>query len=233
MPRKIIHSETVSRASRAQVYSRVKDLEAQHPGARVSHRWNSRQGHFTIAVSVEGETKIQTRGHCQFCGNHQVVISGTGIVLHGYERPGHGWIHGRCPGVGLLPLQREDKHTRGYLANTVAALDNLEAMVPGLMAEFEAARGALYASTESTYEARVARPRAPWKHDATDAKIEAYNDAVALWTERFPLTAAHEIAGAAVSANESAIRQTLNQREHFKILLGWNLVGTPLLEVEK
>lgn len=59
-------------------------------------------------------------GVCQICENEQIVKSGK-LVLHGYERPGHGYINGRCWGVGELPWSVSCEALRGY----VAMLDGL------------------------------------------------------------------------------------------------------------
>lgn len=40
---------------------------------------------------------------CQICCRHQCVSKTGTLVLHGYERPGHGWITGSCFGTHYLP----------------------------------------------------------------------------------------------------------------------------------
>ncbi len=63
-------------------------------------------------------------GTCQICAGDQAIVRSK-IALHGYERPGHGYIHGRCYGAGELPFEVSCdalKHwigkLRGYVTST-------------------------------------------------------------------------------------------------------------------
>jgi hypothetical protein len=47
-------------------------------------------------------TRIQTRGHCQCCGNQQAV-TGT-VAKHGYTVQ-RGWFEGTCPGSDRTPME--------------------------------------------------------------------------------------------------------------------------------
>lgn len=47
----------------------------------------------------------QIIGHCAICMNEQVVRNGV-MVLHGYQRPGHGYIIGNCFGIAYPPYRR-------------------------------------------------------------------------------------------------------------------------------
>lgn len=70
------------------------------------------------------ETKTKKVGTCQCCFNLQVV--GTepyALVLHGYTRPGVGWINGRCAGVGHLPYELSCEQTKHMAVFTQAQLD--------------------------------------------------------------------------------------------------------------
>lgn len=42
---------------------------------------------------------------CGWCGSRQKLASDTTLVLHGYRRPGDGWVRGSCPGVKELPYE--------------------------------------------------------------------------------------------------------------------------------
>lgn len=61
------------------------------------------------ALNMEAHAPAQPRsrdntGTCGCCwGNYK--LEGGRLVLHGYQRPGWGEIHGRCIGVGLQPLE--------------------------------------------------------------------------------------------------------------------------------
>ena len=46
----------------------------------------------------------QTIGTCAICSNQQVVRHGV-MVLHGYQRPGHGYVIGNCFGVDYQPYE--------------------------------------------------------------------------------------------------------------------------------
>lgn len=63
-------------------------------------------------------------GTCQICGGDQAIVRNN-IALHGYERPGHGYIKGRCFGADKLPfevscdaLRAWIGMLRGYLTRT-------------------------------------------------------------------------------------------------------------------
>jgi hypothetical protein len=45
-------------------------------------------------------------GNCQICEGDFKATSGGAVALHGYQRPGYGHIHGRCPGEGALAYER-------------------------------------------------------------------------------------------------------------------------------
>lgn len=62
-------------------------------------------------------------GECQACFR-QFVIHGTnhanyGMVLHGYERPGHGYIVGQCWGVAEQPYELSCEVTKKWKTNLV------------------------------------------------------------------------------------------------------------------
>jgi hypothetical protein len=128
-----LHSEQVYSLNRDTLRAKLIELAARFPGAEIKHRRLPNYGHgYTISVHGEGEaTRIQLRGHCQFCGNHQVVKDGV-LVLHGYQRPGNGWIFGRCPGAAEKPLQVDETITRASLAHTEARLVSLKKVQPKL-----------------------------------------------------------------------------------------------------
>lgn len=63
-------------------------------------------------------------GTCQACFNVQVTKNTGGrgqlaMVLHGYSRPGHGWIVGDCAGHGVQPYELSCEHTKMW-RDTVA-----------------------------------------------------------------------------------------------------------------
>lgn len=56
----------------------------------------------------------QVIGTCAICSNQQVVRNGK-MVLHGYQRPGYGYIVGDCFGVGYDPIETSAEACIAYL----------------------------------------------------------------------------------------------------------------------
>lgn len=55
------------------------------------------------------------RATCQICFRQQALTADRRMVLHGYERPGHGYAVGSCPGVGHAPLELEKAALESYI----------------------------------------------------------------------------------------------------------------------
>ncbi len=57
---------------------------------------------------------------CQCCfGAYKTKVN---VALHGYERPGHGYITGRCRGEGHLPFEESCEQTKVYRTELIAFL---------------------------------------------------------------------------------------------------------------
>lgn len=54
-------------------------------------------------------------GTCGVCEGNYKRDSGGGLVHHGYQRPGHGYIVGDCFGVGYQPWELSPKSVEKYL----------------------------------------------------------------------------------------------------------------------
>jgi hypothetical protein len=50
-------------------------------------------------------SRVGRDGECQICQHRQILDSRGKLVLHGYERPGRGYIVGDCFGVGHPPWE--------------------------------------------------------------------------------------------------------------------------------
>ena len=50
-------------------------------------------------------SRVGRDGECQICQRRQLLDSRGNLVLHGYQRPGHGYIVGDCFGVGHPPWE--------------------------------------------------------------------------------------------------------------------------------
>lgn len=58
-------------------------------------------------------------GTCQICARVCKIVRGK-ISLHGYQRPGHGEINGRCPGAKELPYEQSCEALKAYIAGLQA-----------------------------------------------------------------------------------------------------------------
>ena len=56
----------------------------------------------------------QTIGTCAICMREQVVRNGK-MVLHGYQRPGYGWVVGNCFGTGRDPYEVSAEACAAYI----------------------------------------------------------------------------------------------------------------------
>jgi hypothetical protein len=81
----------------------------------------------------------QVIGTCAICNNSQVVRKG-GMVVHGYQRPGHGYIIGECFGVGYAPYEISADACVAYVpvleAHKTKFETNLKNLVDGKIKEF-------------------------------------------------------------------------------------------------
>lgn len=58
---------------------------------------------------------LNNAGICPCCFRVQKLDDNGGLVLHGYQRPGDGYVHGSCYGVGRKPLEVSAEGTEAYL----------------------------------------------------------------------------------------------------------------------
>lgn len=82
-------------------------------------------------------------GECQVCGQFQVVKGGT-LVLHGYNRPGNGYITGRCWGELHVPFQLSCEVAKDFHKHLV------EKAIPGAVAHLAALKSPALAELEIT-----------------------------------------------------------------------------------
>jgi len=82
----------------------------------------------------------QTIGTCAICF-HEQVVRGDQMVLHGYQRPGHGYIIGNCFGVGYKPYELSADACVAYVPNLEAHkthyTENLAALKQGKVSGFK------------------------------------------------------------------------------------------------
>lgn len=233
MARKIVHSEQVYGVSRSQMWKMEEALKAKHPGATVTTRWNSRQGHYTITASIEAAaTRIQLRGVCQYCGRHQAVDGDT-IVLHGYQRPGHGYTVGRCLGAKHTSLNKSDKLTRQWLAETTIA-KNKFAIESEQTQKAARAAGIVFNNAEE-HGAGYAKPRESWRswQKPTEQQLAEFEAAMKAWETKFPKYSQWQRLEARASELRSAYNNEHMMEQHLTALLAAGHQGTPYMEVEK
>ena len=88
--------------------------------------------------------RIQYRGTCQVCCGSVAIDPDTGLTsMHGYERPGHGYIVGQCPAAQQKPANVDLTITHRFRAQAEAdAKANAEA-AERLRLEYHQAMAAL------------------------------------------------------------------------------------------
>lgn len=72
--------------------------------------------------AMKGYGSNEVVGTCGICNNIQKLRK-TDLVLHGYTRPGYGWIQGSCFGVGYKAWELSPESVEAYI-------DALDKMIP-------------------------------------------------------------------------------------------------------
>lgn len=65
-------------------------------------------------LAERAAARVGRDGECQICTNRQIVQKEL-LVLHGYERPGHGSVNGECYGRGYPPYEVSCDRLRWYI----------------------------------------------------------------------------------------------------------------------
>lgn len=103
---------------------------------------------------------IATQHECQICERKQCIAKDRTMVLHGYTRPGYGFIQGSCFGVGHLDYTKSTSALVLYLASLKSMLVNAEAnlrrYVLGQVTHFET-MSAEYAKDEHGHTIYIGR----------------------------------------------------------------------------
>ncbi len=66
-------------------------------------------------AAKKAERTRENTGTCGVCGHEQKLKNGKTLVLHGYQRPGHGYIVGDCFGVGYQPWEKSKEAVVDYI----------------------------------------------------------------------------------------------------------------------
>lgn len=174
-------------------------------------------------IEVAGRERF--RGICQFCGRDQVV-SEDRIALHGYQRPGHGFIVGSCPESNAQPLNSSDERTRYWVDHFAGRLPGaIEAEAAALKVRDEAL-AALKASGEIGWQADNARPRLSSR--ATSAERAAFDAKMAEWAKAYPCHAASNRTTGEWQNARNLREWIADMKKHLGELLAAGIVGTPL-----
>ena len=114
--------------------------------------------------ALKGYSENDVIGHCGICNNVQ-KLRNERLVLHGYTRPGYGWIQGSCFGVGYKAWELSPE-------SAVAYVEELKGMIRGQRASI--------ANLKTAKAFEVVGHRAPtdrWKiYRVTASGFEAKSD---------------------------------------------------------
>lgn len=90
--------------------------------------------------AAEREAHEASKRECQICERHQCVDARGNMVLHGYTRPGYGFIQGSCFGVGHVDYARGTDALEAYAAQLEGLLadanENVRRYVAGEVTHF-------------------------------------------------------------------------------------------------
>jgi hypothetical protein len=98
----------------------------------------------SLGITPAAKAVSSTRGTCQCCfgayETRQQKNGGWAMVLHGYKRPGHGYIVGECRGNGYAPFEVSCEQTKVWLAElktiSAAQAQYLNDVKAGLVEKF-------------------------------------------------------------------------------------------------
>lgn len=143
-------------------------------------------------VPADARTRDRT-GSCPVCfQNVKIAPERNTVVLHGYKRPGHGSVEGKCFGVGYLPFELSSKGCEEYLekylrpqlkvaeayANSLKA-DDLESFsLPG------SSQRLTRDNPKFEFQLRIAREDSERRVAYIKQDVEAYENLVRHWKER-------------------------------------------------
>ncbi len=94
-------------------------------------------------------TKTKYLGCCQICEGEFKIVGGF-TSTHGYKRPGHGYIVGRCGGAKQLPYETSCELIKSYLVGLKTMLVQEEQR----LAEMEAGVVTYFQKTELSWRTR-------------------------------------------------------------------------------
>lgn len=185
--------------------------------------------------------RLRHRGICQYCGHQQVVwkvLGNNKIVLHGYTRPGDGYIFGRCPGTELVCLNESDTATKSWLEQSKIVHETAVKVKRETGQELEEATEAVYGeSSTQTDEVRALAnrlyPKTPqlgYGQKLTFEQEQELKTARKAWADNFPVMAAYYDAKRDNDAARNSLWVAKSGVRHFQGLIDAGYYGTPLAE---
>lgn len=115
------HFATQRAARKAEDKARRERMAVRKASAKVEREAKAAARAKSAAIAAANK---QT-GTCQVCAGTFKIVRGK-ISLHGYNRPGDGIIHGRCPGAQELPYEESRTALGRYIGVCKKKRDNLE-----------------------------------------------------------------------------------------------------------
>lgn len=179
----------------------------------------------------EVEGRLRLRGHCQFCGNSQVV-SGGKLVLHGYTRPGDGQVWGECPGMRKPALNVDKTYTEKWLKEARESRERATIARDEAKRANEVTSAAWYEQSDEQRKAeRAAKPAAlrSWVRH-TKEEEDAFKQAYSVWAAQFPVGAAYDATARELAKAEAILSHAVNTERHFQTLIDMKLHGRPLTQ---
>lgn len=217
----------ITKARREWLAAKMAEVNAR-PGFEAKIVGNGSYQSVSVYSVTEVAGRLRHRGHCQFCGNSQVVQDGV-MVLHGYTRPGDGYIFNECPCVGRAPLEVSQVLTEDYLKDARGTLAMIEKKLAKAKADHSAALEAKYPRDKEVEPKGYSERPHGVRRLATEEEVKTYRAAVAAWAKRFPITNALESASHREAELNTSSWQARQQVQHFETLLARKLLGKDLI----
>lgn len=82
--------------------------------------------------AMKGYSQNEVVGTCGICSNVQKLKGDGALVLHGYQRPGYGWIQGSCFGVGYKAWELSPEAVEAYIKHLKSVIPQQQARVKAL-----------------------------------------------------------------------------------------------------
>lgn len=216
------------------------ELVKAHPNLEAKIIGKGSYQEIAVWQLTEVEGRLRHRGHCQYCGHEQVVKGGV-LVLHGYTRPGDGYIFNECPGINLPPLEINQISTVTWFNNAKEQAATAKQVLKLCQKSYDDALHVVYGEsstddgigTDRRQFATRTRPRLlkdAFQRTSTIEQRQQFEREMEIWTKQHPEYAAYVKASAALEGAKQMKWHADSQVRHFETLLSYNYLGKPLRE---